>query len=380
MSNFNIQMVDLHGQYLRLKPEIDQAVMQVLDSAQFVGGPHVSAFAQELARISSVDYCVPCGNGTDALQIALMALDLQPGDEVIVPSFTYIATAEVIALLHGVPVFVDVNEDSFTADPACIEAAITPKTKAIIVVHLYGQCAPMEEILKIGEKYGVTVIEDGAQSIGAEYTFSNGRKVKSGGMAPIGCTSFYPSKNLGAYGDGGAITTSDETLYQSMKKIANHGQTKKYHHEVVGINSRLDAIQAAILRVKLKHLPEFEKARQEVAAAYDEGLKGIPGLHIPVRMPYSTHVFHQYTVRLEEQISREDVIKKLEAKGIPTVVYYPLPQHLQKGFQHNSRVASSVAVSERLSRTVFSLPIHTEMPKEQIAYVCETLRFILTNG
>ena len=365
-------MVDLQNQYARIKSEIDAAIQTVLTSTAFIQGPQVNDFAKALANYNSIDHVIPCANGTDALQIALMALDLVPGDEVILPVHTYVATAEVIALLRLTPVFIDVDEKTFNLDVNQLEQKVTPKTKAIVPVHLYGQCADMDPILRIAEKYNLFVVEDAAQGIGAEYTLPDGRKMKAGTMGNIGCTSFFPSKNLGCFGDGGALLTNDATLAEKIKMIANHGQKIKYHHDLIGVNSRLDTLQAAILNVKLKHLDEYSANRNIVAGHYDRALKNISELVIPYRSSYSSHVFNQYTIKLTEG-DRDAFKRHLESKGIPTMIYYPVPLHLQKAYRQPGFGEGSFPVTERLSKNVISLPIHTEMTNDQIEYICATI-------
>jgi dTDP-4-amino-4,6-dideoxygalactose transaminase len=364
-------MVDLQTQYLRIKPEIDKAIEDVLTSTAFIQGPQVGQFAEALKNYVGAGFCIPCANGTDALQIAMMALDLKQGDEVILPVHTYVATAEVIALLGLTPVFIDVKSDNFNLDVDQLEKKITAKTKAIVPVHLYGQCADMEPILKIAAKHKLHVIEDAAQSLGAAYTFKDGSKKKSGTMGTIGTTSFFPSKNLGCYGDGGAIFTNDAQLAEKIKMIANHGQRIKYHHDVIGVNSRLDTLQAAILLVKLKYLGEYEQKRNTVADFYDKALGGIPQIKIPVRTKNSTHVFHQYTL----QVERRDELKKfLEEKDVPTMIYYPVPLHFQKAYRKEGFGEGSFPVTEKLSKTVISLPIHTEMKTEELEYIASQIK------
>jgi UDP-2-acetamido-2-deoxy-ribo-hexuluronate aminotransferase len=360
----NIKMVDLHKQYLRMKPEIDNAIEKVLTSTAFIQGPEVETFASSLSAHLDVEHVIPCGNGTDALQIAMMALELQPGDEVILPVHTYVATAEVIALLKLKPIFVDVDEKTFNIDINQIESRISRRTKAIVPVHLYGQCADMEAILSIADKYGLHIIEDAAQALGAAYTFSDGSTEKAGTMGIIGTTSFFPSKNLGCYGDGGAIFCRDSDLAEKIKMIANHGQRIKYQHDIVGVNSRLDTLQAAILQVKLKFLNEYTKRRNDVAAYYDKCLPK-SFLQLPFRAFNSTHVFHQYTVKVIEK-DRNEFRKFLASRKIPSMIYYPIPLHLQKAYQQGG---DSYPVTEKLSRTVISLPIHTEMTQEELAYI-----------
>jgi dTDP-4-amino-4,6-dideoxygalactose transaminase len=366
----SIKMVDLHGQYLRIKPEIDEAIQQVLTSTAFIQGPQVSSFAKALGNYIQCDAVIPCANGTDALQIAMMALDLKPGDEVIVPVHTYVATAEVIALLNLTPVFVDVDEQTFNLDVSQLEKSITPATKAIVPVHLYGQCANMEEILSIAKRHDLFVIEDVAQALGAKYKFSNGTSRFAGTMGTIGTTSFFPSKNLGCYGDGGAIFTNDPELGEKIRVIANHGQKKKYYHDTIGVNSRLDTLQAAILEVKLKYLDDYAQKRNEVALKYDHALKNTPGVKIPFRDHSSTHVFHQYTLRVDR---RNELKNFLEQNRIPTMIYYPVPLHLQKAYKRPGFDRGSFPVTEKLSDTVISLPIHTEMKEEELLYITETI-------
>lgn len=368
-----IQMVDLRTQYHKLKAEIDTEIQQVLETTSFIGGPKVAAFQQNLEQYLAVNHVVTCANGTDALQIAMMAVDLKPGDEVIVPAFTYVATAEVIALLGLHPVMVDVDPGTFNITADIIEAAITPKTKAVVPVNLFGQSCDMEPIMAVANKHKLWVIEDNAQAIGADYTFADGSTVKTGTIAHIGCTSFYPSKNLGAYGDGGALYTNDETLAAKCRKIANHGQVRRYYHDVVGVNSRLDAIQAAILNVKLQHLDEYAAARQAAAAYYDQAFKGISQLQIPARQHNSTHVFHQYTLQVKDG-QRDALQNHLQAKGIPTMIYYPVPLYEQEAFKNSQTNAfEQLPVTEMLCQSVLSLPIHTEMEEEQLAYISETV-------
>lgn len=368
-----IQMVDLHRQYLRLRPELDLAMQEVMDTCAFINGPQVQRFASHLSSCLDVPYVIPCGNGTDALQIALMALDLKPGDEVIVPAFTYVAAAEVVSLLGLIPVWVDVDEKTFNINPWMIESAISPKTRAIVVVHLFGQCCDMEKIRQIAEQNHLYVVEDNAQSLGAEVLFSDGTRRKAGTIAHIGTTSFFPSKPLACYGDGGAVMTSDERLAERIRMIANHGQLQKYHHKIIGCNSRLDTLQAAILDVKLPHLEEFTAARQQVAKRYDEAFDQDSRWQIPCKAPYSTHVYHQYTLQIADG-KRDDLQQYLKEKGIPSMVYYPLPLHKQTAFYGFSRIGSVLSVSEKLVQSVLSLPIHTEMTDEEVDYIIETLR------
>ena len=365
----NIPMVDLVGQYREIEPEVLEAIRNTIESSAFINGPQVHDFAKSLEKYCGAKKVIPCGNGTDALQIALMALDLEPGDEVIVPAFTYIATAEVIGLLNLKPVLVDVDPDTFNIVPGEISAKITEKTRAIVPVHLFGQCAHMEEILKLAGD--IPVIEDAAQSLGSEYTFSDGRKSMSGTMGIIGTTSFFPSKNLGAYGDGGALMTMDLDTGEKIRLVANHGQTQKYYHDIIGVNSRLDSLQAAILSVKLNHLDEYRSRRQAVAGYYDNRLKETP-LQIPVRTEYSTHVFHQYTLKIDAQ-ERDSFRKHLSARGVPTAIYYPLPVHLQEGYKHYGYKKGELPVSEDLCNQVISIPIHTQMKEEDLDYICSSI-------
>lgn len=363
-----IQMVDTKTQYHKIKEEVDKAVFEVMESSAFIGGPVVKEFGQNLGEYLNVKHVIPCANGTDALQIALMALDLQPGDEVITPSFTFIATTEVIALLKLTPVFVDVDRETFCIDPVEIEKAITPKTKAIVPVHLYGQCANMDAIMEIAKKHNLFVVEDNAQAIGADFTFSDGTIKKAGTIGHIGCTSFYPSKNLGAFGDGGAIFTNDGQLAQKLQMIANHGMKTRYYHEMVGCNSRLDAIQAAILNIKLKHLDEYAAARQSAAAYYDKAFSGCEKITTPVKAGNSTHVYHQYTIVLND-VDRDGLIQFLSGKGIPAMIYYPLPAHKQKMFQQFNVETLELPITSWLNDRVVSLPIHTELDEEQLQYI-----------
>lgn len=363
-----IQMVDLQSQYLKIKQELDKAIMDVVSSTQFINGPAVKIFADNLATYLNVTAVIPCANGTDALQIAMMALNLQPGDEVILPAFTYVATAEVIALLKLKPILVDVNPKTFLIDTNKIELAITAKTKAIVPVHLFGQCADMETIMSIAKKYNLFVIEDVAQAIGADYTFTDGSKMKAGTIGTIGCTSFFPSKNLGCMGDGGAMFTNDEQIAKRLKMMANHGQSIQYQHDEIGVNSRLDTIQAAILDIKLKHLDEYAKARNIVADFYDEAFKNHPNLLSPVRVKHSTHVFHQYTLQTCG-INRDELRKYLAEQNIPSMVYYPIPLHFQKAYSTEQFKEGTLPITENLCKCVISLPISTEMNEEQLSYI-----------
>lgn len=364
-------MVDLKTQYLAIKPEIDAAIEKVLLETAFIQGAEVRQFAKELSEYTGANHVVTCANGTDALQVAMMALELQRGDEVILPVHTYVATAEVIALLGLVPVFADVHPDLFTLDAGALNNLISKKTKAIVPVHLYGQCADMEPILDIAREHDLFVIEDAAQALGAVYTFSNGKRMQAGTMGHFGTTSFFPSKNLGCYGDGGAIFTSDHALAEKANMICNHGQRKKYYHEIIGINSRLDTIQAAVLRVKLRHLKKYEAAREATAAYYDKNLAGLTGLKTPLRSGNSSHVFHQYTIKCSRRNALMDHLKTLE---IPSLIYYPLPLHLQNAYQRPEFGQGSFPVSERLSEEVLSIPIHTEMDDALLEYICSAIR------
>lgn len=363
-----IQMVDLKTQYQHIKSDVDTAIQGVLDSCAFINGKPVQDFARSLADYLKVKHVIPCANGTDALQIALMALDLQPGDEVITPSFTYIATTEVMALLRLQPVFVEVDPKTFCIDTSAIEKAITPKTRAIVPVHLYGQTANMEAIMKIAAQHNLYVVEDNAQAIGADYTFASGEKKKSGTIGTIGCTSFFPSKNLGCYGDGGAMFTNDDGLADKLKMIANHGQRVKYYHDMVGCNSRLDTMQAAILNVKLKKLDDYIAARQKAAAYYNNAFKDVSKITTPFVASYTNHVFHQYTLILDG-INRDELHTFLAAHNIPSMIYYPVPAHKQKMFAAFGGAAYQLPTTDWLTERVISLPIHTEMTNEQLALI-----------
>jgi len=361
-------MVDLLGQYQKIKSEIDKAVMDVIASSAYINGPEVKSFQKELEDYLHCKHVIPCANGTDALQIAMMALKLEPGDEVITADFTYAATAEVIGLLRLTPVLVDVLPDTFTIDPDALEKAITPKTKAIVPVHLFGQCAQMERVMAIARKHNLYVIEDTAQAIGADYHFSDGTSSKAGTIGTIGCTSFFPSKNLGCYGDGGAIFTNDDELAARIRMIANHGQSVQYYHDEIGVNSRLDSIQAAVLRIKLRHLDEYANARNRVAAYYDKAFANHPGVTIPVREQSSTHVFHQYTLVLNGK-DRNAMKDFLASKSVPAMIYYPVPLHLQKAYTDPRYKHGDFPITERLCANVISLPMHTEMDDEQLSYI-----------
>lgn len=366
-------MVDLHTQYHRVKHEIDEAIQHVLDSTAFIQGAAVGEFAQALAEYAKAKFVIPCANGTDALQIAMMALGFKPGDEIILPVHTYVATAEVVALLGLTPVFIDVNEDTFNIDVTQLEAKLTKKTVAIVPVHLYGQCAEMESLLQVAAENKLYVIEDAAQALSAEYIYTDGTKKKAGTIGTIGTTSFFPSKNLGCFGDGGALFTNDPALGEKIKMIANHGQKLKYHHDVIGVNSRLDTLQAAILKVKLNFLDDYSWKRNEAASYYDKVLGSIPQLEIPYRVPYSTHVFHQYTLKIKNG-DRDNFKKYLEREGVPTMIYYPMPLHFQKAFRTKGVDEGSFPVSEKLSKIVISLPIHTEMSMDQLEFICSKIK------
>jgi len=371
-----IRMVDLKTQYLHIKNEIDEAILQVLDSTQFIHGPFVEEFRKNLEQYLGVKHVIPCGNGTDALQVSMMALNLQPGDEVIAPSFTFVATAEVIALLKLRPVLVDVDPKTFNISVDAIKKAITPKTKAIVPVHLFGQAADMEEILAIAKEHNLYVIEDACQSIGSDYYFSDGTVKKTGTIGDIGCTSFFPSKNLGAYGDGGAIFTNNDELADKLRMIVNHGMKVRYYHDEIGVNSRLDAIQASILNVKLKYLEKYIEARRKAADYYDKAFANHPKLITPYRSPRSRHVFHQYTL-IANGFNRNELINYLQEQQIPVMIYYPVPMHQQKAYRDPRYKEGDFPVSEWLSKNVFSLPMHTELDEEQLEYITyHVLRFV----
>jgi dTDP-4-amino-4,6-dideoxygalactose transaminase len=365
-------MVDLKQQYQKIKTEVDAAVLGVIESAAFINGPQVQSFATALGNYNGVKHVIPCANGTDALQIAMMALGLEPGDEVITPSFTYIATTEVIALLRLKPVFVDVDPKTFCIDVEALQKAITSKTKAIVPVHLYGQAANMEAIMKIATAHNLHVIEDNAQAIGSDYYYSDGRKVKTGSIGAVSGTSFFPSKNLGCYGDGGAIMTNDDALAAQLKMVANHGQSQRYYHDVVGCNSRLDTIQAAILEIKLRHLDEYIAARIAVADAYDAAFASHPKITTPFRAAYGKHVFHQYTLLLEG-VDRNGLVEHLSKQGVPSMIYYPVPAHRQKMFSAFGGSDYDLPVTDWLTERVISLPIHTEMEEEQQAHIIKSV-------
>jgi dTDP-4-amino-4,6-dideoxygalactose transaminase len=367
-----IQMVDLLGQYEKIKTEVDAALMNVIASTAFINGPEVKSFEKELAAYLGVKHVIGCGNGTDALQISMMALGLKPGDEVITASFTFVATVEVLALLGLVPVFADVLPGTFNLDPADVARKVTPRTKAIVPVHLFGQSADMDPLLAIAREYNLFVVEDACQSIGAEHSGANGKR-NSGTLGDIGVTSFFPSKNLGCYGDGGALFTNDDELAHKIRRVCNHGSDQRYYHEVVGVNSRLDSMQAAILRVKLPHLDAYAKARRQAAGAYDAAFSGLPGVAVPERSSFSTHVFHQYTLRVDG--GRRDALKThLEKQGIPAMVYYPVPCHLQHAYKGDRQPQGSLPVTENLAMEVISLPMSTELDNEQIDHITKGVK------
>ena len=374
-----IQMVDLKRQYAKIKPQVDAAIGEVLESAAFINGGAVQQFTGELQTYLGIKHVIPCANGTDALQIAMMALGLEPGDEVIAPSFTFIATAEVIALLQLKPVFVDVDPQTYCIDVAAIEKAITPKTKAIVPVHLYGHVTDMEPLMALAAKHNLFVIEDNAQAIGADYTFKDGTRKKAGAIGHIGCTSFFPSKNLGCYGDGGALFTDNDELAAKIRMVANHGQSARYYHDVVGCNSRLDSVQAAILSIKLPLLDQYITARRAVADTYDAAFAGMPQVTTPYRAPYSYHVFHQYTLQLNGA-DRNELQKFLADKGVPAMIYYPVPAHRQKMFEHFGGAAFHLPVTDNLTTKVISLPIHTEMDSDQLDHIIQSVKSFLNNS
>ncbi|MBR5781205.1 MAG: DegT/DnrJ/EryC1/StrS family aminotransferase [Bacteroidales bacterium] len=368
----NIPMVDLVGQYNKIKPEVDSAIQEILSKASFINGPHVKSFQENLQKYLDVKHVIPCANGTDALQVAMMALNLQPGDEVITTTFTFIATAEVIALLRLTPVLVDIEKDSYNIDPQAIERAITSKTKAIVPVHIFGQCANMEAIMDIARRHNLYVVEDNAQAIGADYTFSDGTVKKAGTIGTIGCTSFFPSKNLGCYGDGGALFTNDDALAEQIRVVVNHGMKVRYYHDYVGVNSRLDTIQAAVLDIKLKHLDEYIKARQEAAAYYDKAFSVTDKIITPKKSYFTTHVYHQYVMVLNG-VDRAKLMEHLQSKGISCAIYYPVPLHEQKAYQDPRYKKGDFPISEYLCENVIALPMHTEFTEEQLEYVTSTI-------
>lgn len=366
-------MVDLYGQYLKIREEIECAAAKVMESTAFINGPQVGEFASNLAAKMGCRYVIPCGNGTDALQIALMALGLEPGDEVIVPAFTYVASAEVIALLGLTPVLADVDYSTYNLTPEAMEKAITPRTKAVIPVHLFGEPCNMEAIMKIAREHGLYIVEDNAQSLGSCCSFGSGERRYSGTIGHFGCTSFFPSKNLGCYGDGGALFTDDSKLAQKAGMIANHGQRIKYRHEVIGCNSRLDTLQAVVLNAKLKHLDEYNNARAEAARHYTRSLGGIEEIALPVESTWGSHVYHQYTIKVKG--GRRDALKEYLAKeGIPSMIYYPLPLHRQKAFGAISRVSGELTIAEKLCGEVLSIPMHTELTMEMLERITGTIK------
>ncbi len=374
----DIKMVDLQSQYKNIKTEVDNEIEKVINSTAFINGPVVKEFQKNLADYLNIKHVITCGNGTDALQISMMALGLKPGDEVITSNFTFVATVEVIALLGLTPVLVDVYDNSFNINIEKLEQAITPKTKAIVPVHLFGQAADMEKILKIAQKHNLKIIEDTAQAIGSDYYFSNETTKKLGTIGDIGCTSFFPSKNLGCFGDGGAIFTNNDKLAENLRSIVNHGMEVRYYHDKVGVNSRLDSIQAAILNVKLKHLDEYNNARRKAADFYDNAFKDCKKIITPERSNFSRHIFHQYTLQLKNA-NREKLIEYLKSKNIPAMIYYPVPLHLQKAYRNDRYTDGDFPVTEKLSKTVFSLPMHTELTDEQLNYITSNVLEFLKN-
>mgnify|MGYP006099196005 CR=1 FL=1 len=366
-------MVDLASQYQHIKIEVDQAILDVVSSTQFINGPEVKSFQSELAAYLGVKHVITCANGTDALQISMMALGLKPGDEIITPSYTYIATTEVIGLLGLKPVFVDCNPDTFNITPASIQKAITSKTKAIVPVHLYGQACEMQEIMKIAKKNNLFVIEDNAQAIGCDYNF-DGQSMKTGTIGNVGCTSFFPSKNLGCFGDGGAMCTNDDELAIQLRMIANHGQSKRYYHDRIGCNSRLDAIQAAVLRIKLRELDNYIHRRNKAAQFYDAAFKDVKELTLPKRAMNTNHVFHQYTLKVSDEINRDELVQFLASKEVPAMIYYPIPAHRQKMFTDLETKCGDLVNTEWLTARVFSLPMHTELSAQQQEYIVQSVK------
>jgi UDP-2-acetamido-2-deoxy-ribo-hexuluronate aminotransferase len=368
-----IKMVDLHGQYIKIKNEVDSAIQKVIDTTAFIRGKDVGLFQDELSAYMNVGHTIACGNGTDALQVAMMTLDLQPGDEVITTPFTFIATVEVICLLGLKPVFVDVLPDTFNLDPAQLEKAVSKRTRAIVPVHLFGQCADMGSIMDFARSYGLYVIEDNAQALGADFFPETGEKQKAGTIGHLGTTSFFPSKNLGAFGDGGALFSNDESFGKRAASLVNHGMQQRYYYDHVGVNSRLDTLQAAILRVKLKHLDDYHRLRQGAAAWYDSTLSDISEIEVPARSPFTTHIFHQYTLKVNP--GRRDALKQfLQEKEIPAQIYYPVPLHLQRAYKDLGYTAGDLPVSEALCGKVLSLPMHTELEEEQLAYISDQIQ------
>jgi dTDP-4-amino-4,6-dideoxygalactose transaminase len=374
-----IRMVDLKGQYSKIKEEVDRAIFSVIDNTEFINGSKVKEFQKNLELYLGVKHVIPCANGTDALQIALMALGLKPGDEVITSGFTFIATLEVIALLGLKPVIVDVDPNTFLISPDAIKKAITPNTKAIIPVHLFGQCADMSSIIDIAKTNKLFVIEDSAQALGSLFTFNDNQKLHAGTIGDIGCTSFFPSKNLGCFGDGGALFTNDDKLAEIIRSVSNHGMKVRYYHDNVGVNSRLDTIQAAILNVKLKYLDQYNTARQRAAEYYDNAFKGNSKIQNPVRAKQSTHIFHQYTLVLKN-VDREGLKNYLQSKGIPSMVYYPVPLHLQNAYKDLGYKVGDFPVTEELCKNVISLPMHTELEEEQLKFITTTFLEFVNNG
>ncbi|KAF0196919.1 MAG: putative PLP-dependent enzyme [Bacteroidetes bacterium] len=371
-----ISMVDLKRQYEKIKPEIDQAISDVINSTAFINGPAVKGFQDDLEKYLGISHVIPCANGTDALQVAMMALGIKPGDEVITTNFTFIATAEVIALLGYTPVVVDVDPDTFNIDPESVRRAITPKTRAIVPVHLFGQCADMEAMMEIASQHNLFVIEDACQAIGADYIFKNGSRKKAGTIGHVGCTSFFPSKNLGCYGDGGAIFTNDDELARQLRVVVNHGMTVRYYHDFIGVNSRLDSIQAAVLKVKLARLDDYAASRNRAAEYYDNAFRNHPKLRIPVRFERSNHVFHQYTL-VTKDIDRNALQEFLASKEVPAMIYYPVPLHMQKAYLDPRYREGDFPVTEHLCRTVISLPMHTELDEDQLAHItASVLEFV----
>ncbi|WP_100076837.1 DegT/DnrJ/EryC1/StrS family aminotransferase [Chryseobacterium camelliae] len=374
-----VEMVDLKSQYNKIKAEVNTGIQECLDNTAFINGPAVKEFQKDFEKYLNVKHVIPCANGTDALQIAMMALDLKPGDEVICPAFTYVATAEVIGLLGLKPIMVDVDENTFNIELKDLEKHLTPDTKAIVPVHLYGQSADMENIIEFAKKHNLFVIEDNAQAIGSDYTFTDGTVKKTGTIGDIGCTSFFPSKNLGCYGDGGALMTNNDDLAIKIRMIANHGQQKKYHHKVLGCNSRLDTIQAAVLKVKLKYLDEYSTARNKMATYYDKNLKTVAEIQVPERAQNSTHVFHQYTLKVKNG-KRDELQKYLGEKNIPSMVYYPIPLYKQEAFQQYVEGNFRLPVTEKLCSEVISLPIHTEFDQEVADFIISEIKNFFSNN
>ncbi len=366
----NIKIVDLHGQHLRIKDELDQAIEEVMQESHFIRGRHVGQFQENLEKYLDIRNVIPCGNGTDALQVALMALDLPKNTEVIVPTFNYVAGAEVCALLGLKPVFVEVDPKTFTVTADEIRKVLTPKTKVVIAVHLYGQCAEMEPIMELAKENHLYVIEDTAQALGADYKFPDGTTKKAGTIGHIGTTSFFPTKCLGCMGDGGAIFTGNDELAAKMRQVAFHGQVKKYQYEIIGLNSRLDTLQAAILDVKLQYIDDYIKSRNQTADFYNSKFKDHPELEIPLLPSYSTHVYHQYTIKVE---NRQQFSKKLEDANIPYMIYYPSPLHLERAFSYLGHKDGDFPVSEQLCKQIISLPVHTELTQEEIEYIAKVV-------